>query len=44
MTILRPFVANDDMNRERAEAVLETALDVLADNPWINSDDWLDTV
>lgn len=44
MTILRPFVANDDMNRERAEAVLETALDILAEDPAIDSDDWLDTV
>ena len=44
MTILRPFVANDDMNRERTEAVLETALDILAEDPAIDSDDWLDTV
>lgn len=44
MTLLSPFVANDDMNRERTEAVLETALDILAEDPAIDSDDWLDTV
>lgn len=44
MTLLSPFVANDDMNRERSESILEAALDILAEDPAINSDDWLDTV
>lgn len=44
MTLLSPFVANDDMNRERSEAILEAALDILAEDPAIDSDDWLDTV
>lgn len=43
--LLTPFVvSDDDMNRERSEAVLEMALDILAENPSIDSDDWLDTV
>lgn len=43
--LLTPFVvSDDDMNRERSEAVLAMALDILAENPYIDSDDWLDTV